>query len=100
MSGLAETWRGPASDYFDHFTDGRYDERAFLWFIYPENEIHEFYEGAALVFGRAGADGIEFAYRRDHSGICAFYPIEAEWRPVAPDIATFETEWLSGRLKV
>ena len=100
MSGLEETWRGVASNYFEQFADGRYDERAYLWFIYPKDEVHEVDEGTALVFGRAGGDGIEFAYRRDHPGIWAYYPIDAEWRPVAPDIGTFEQEWLSGRLKV
>ena len=100
MSGFEEKWRSAAPDYFENFADGRYDERAYLWFIYPKAEIHEFDDGAALVFGRAGGDGIEFAFRRDHPGIWAYYPIEAEWRAVATDIATFEQEWLSGRLKV
>ena len=100
MNALRDNWRTVASEYYKAFTAGRYDARAYLWFIYPEEELHETDDGASLVIGRAGGDGIEFALRRDYPGIWAFYPIDAEWRAVAPDITTFEQDWLSGRLKV
>ena len=91
---------GDAADYFGDYTDGRYDPYAQLQFIYTLSETHLSADGLAFFIGRPGADGIEFAYRAEHSGLWAFYPTEKRWMLVASDIATLEQDWLSGDLKV
>ncbi len=89
-----------AARYFRDYAAGRFDDFAQLGFIYPVAEARLAEDGSALFVGRAGADGIEFADRAGESSIWAFYPIEAEWRRVAPDIETLERDWMSRVLKV
>ena len=89
-----------AAEYFRSFTDGRYDPAAHLRFIYNSDETHLSEDRQAFFVGRPGADGIEFAYRKGHRGLWAFYPSEERWHFVAPDIVALERDWLSGELKV
>lgn len=89
-----------AAEYFSDYADGRYDDFAQLAFIYPADEARLSEGGHVFYIGCPGADGIEFAYRRGHPGIWAWYPIDAEWVRVAPDLATLEADWLSRKLTV
>ena len=82
------------------YSDGRYDDLAKLWFIYPIQEASIDVSLQALFVGRAGADGIEFCFRTGRSGVWAYYPIEAEWRQVARSLAELEDGWLDGRITV
>ena len=89
-----------ADEYFRDFAEGRYDHFAQIGFIYPAEEARLSDDRQVLYIGRPGVDGIEFAYRAGHLGIWAWYPIDAEWVLVAPDIETLERSWLSGELTV
>ena len=90
------------SDYFDsdRFTLGVWCEAAQLWVIVPADEVAEDPERALLVIGRPGVDGIEFGYRHGHEGIWAHYPIEDEFRFVAPNVSALVEGWFSGSIKV
>ncbi len=89
-----------AAEYFRNYTNGRYDDHAQLSFIYPVEVARLSEDGHVFYMGCPGADGIEFAYRRDHPGIWAWYPIDADWVRVAPDIETLERDWLARELTV
>lgn len=89
-----------ANEYFRFYTEGRYDNTAKIGYIYSKEEIRESRDGERLYIGRAGADGIEFVYRRDLPGIWAYYPIDGDLEWKADDIETFEKAWRSGELKV
>ena len=90
------------SGYFesDRFTQGVWDERAQLWLIVSADEVAECPERQFLVIGRPGVDGIEFGYRRNHEGIWAHYPIEDEFRFVAPNVSALVDGWFAGTIKV
>jgi hypothetical protein len=89
-----------AETYFRLYSEGRYDDFAQLEFIYPISEARESDDGERLHIGRAGADGIEFAYRRGSPGIWAHYPIDGDLMWKADTIETFERIWKTGELKV
>ncbi|MFL6658282.1 MAG: hypothetical protein ACJ8GW_09435 [Massilia sp.] len=79
---------------------GHYDEYAQMFMIVP---LSEAYESAGLAFfsiGRSGSDGIDFGYRKGLIGIWAFYPIEGDFKFMAPDIHSLVDDWCSGKLFV
>lgn len=91
----------PGSEiYFAHFTEGRFDELSRLCFIYPTSEARLSDDGLTLNIGRPGVDGLEFSFRMGKSGIWVWYPLDDEWRKVAPDVTSLEQDWLAGNLKV
>ena len=100
MSRIDEKDWPMAATYFSDYADGRFDDSSQLGFIYPLSDASVSDDGAALFIGRAGADSIQFAYRKHHSGIWAHHPMEDRWHRIAPDIATLERGWLDGTLKV
>ncbi len=90
------------SDYFDsdRFTQGVCDELAQLCLVVSADEVVECPVRQFLVIGRPGVDGIEFGYRRNHDGIWAHYPIEDEFRFIAPSVSALVDGWLTGSIKV
>lgn len=89
-----------AADYFASHTDGREDTHAHLRFIYERAELAISEDKDALFIGRAGADSIQFAYRKGQDGIWVHYPMEDRWQWIAKDIASLERGWLDRTLKV
>src|SRR5690242_8588724 len=90
------------SDYFnsDVFVRGVWSPSAQLWLIVAAKEVVEHADIGFLVIGRPGFDGIEFGYRRGFDGIWAHYPIEDDFRLVAPDVSALVEGWLSGAISI
>src|SRR5262245_24183084 len=90
------------SDYFGSckFTRGVWSESEHLWLIFSVDRVFERSEREFLVIGRPGVDGIEFGYRRGHDGIWAHYPIEGEFRLIAPRVSALVEGWLGGSIRV
>lgn len=89
-----------AKAYFDSYSDGREDAEAYLQFIYKLADVQLSEDSNALFIGRAGADSIQFAYRKGLDGIWAHHPIENRWQWIAKDIAALEHGWLGRTLTV
>ncbi|NNE81769.1 MAG: hypothetical protein HKN18_15995 [Silicimonas sp.] len=101
MSASAHSDYPPeAATYLRDYSDGRYDDDAQIGFIYSSQEARLSEDGHVFYIGRPDVDGIEFAYRRGHPGIWAWYPIDADWVRVAPDIETLERDWFARKLTV
>ena len=97
---MTTNWEEEAPEYFQLFSQGRYDPVAHLRFIYTKDETYISDDGKTFYIGRPGADGLEFAYRDGNPGIWVWYPIDETWRKVAEDLPSLERDWMSGKLKV
>jgi len=93
-------WRPACAEYFKSYTDGRYDEGAQLWFIAPHAETRIDEARDAFMIGRAGADGIEFCFRKGFAGVWAYYPNENEFQLKAATLAHLERGWKDGSVWV
>jgi hypothetical protein len=89
-----------AKSYFRFYSEGRHDRFAKVVFIYNADEVRESKDGEKLYVGRAGADGIEFVYRKGFSDIWAYYPIDGDLEWKADNIESFEQAWRAGSIKV
>jgi hypothetical protein len=89
-------------DYFQGAwpVDGYFDEASQTLVIVPLNEIYEITESSFLAVGRSGGDGIDFGYRKNFTGLWAFYPIDQEFKFMARGIQELVDGWSSGRLFV
>jgi hypothetical protein len=99
---VPERWRGyPCEDYFSSplAAEGYWDEPGQLWLIEPAERVEEDNAGFLQV-GRPGVDGIGLGYRIGQRGIWAYYPMEREYRYLAPTVLQFLEGWLSGQLSV
>ena len=92
----------PCDDYFGEgwSVDGYFDEAAQLWVIAPLAEAYLDREIGFFAVGRSGCDGIDFGYRKDQSGLWAFYPIECKFKYMASTVAELVDGWHSSRLFV
>ncbi|WP_413718985.1 hypothetical protein [Silicimonas sp. MF1-12-2] len=99
MTVAPDTWP-EATDYFRFYSEGRHDRLAKVAFIYSSEEVRESKDGEKLYIGRAGADGIEFVYRRGSPDIWAYYPIDGDLEWKAENIEGLERAWKTGALKV
>ena len=88
------------SDYFASFTQGVWSGREQMWLIVSADDVVEQPERDYLVVGKAGVDGVEFGYRREHDGIWAHYPIGNDFRFVAPSVSALVEGWLGGSIRV
>ncbi len=87
------------ADYFEsRFVRGYYDESAHLTTFLPTDQLSERTEREFLVVGRPGVDGIEWGYRRGHSGLWAYYPITCEFEYLAPTVTALFDGWYSGQI--
>jgi hypothetical protein len=89
-------------DYFQGawWLDGYFDDYSQTMVIVPWDETYEVEETGFFAVGCSGADGIDFGYRKNHSGLWAFYPIEEEFKFMADSIRALVDDWCSGRLTV
>ena len=94
-----KTWP-EARSYFSDYAKGRFHESAQLQYIYPIDGVHESGDGTALFIGRAGANSIEFAFRKGYPGIWAWHPMEKRWDRIADDLPSFHKGWLDGSVTV
>jgi len=95
----------PCVDYFDSnlALEGYWDETNQILCILPVTEVYELtdYKGQPLNFlrvGRPGVDGISFGYRKNQSGIWAYYPILGEFQYLSATIFDFLNSWLDGKI--
>ena len=88
------------SDYLARYKDGFYHEASYLQLVLPvsDSKINEKFEH--LTIGYAGADGIEFCFRKNKVGIWAFYPIDETYESKAESIADLISGWSSGSIFV
>ena len=89
-------------DYFDSdkFTRGFYDEHAQFWTFYAAAAVVEHPELEFLAVGAPGCDGLEWGYRKGHTGLWVFYPIEQRFQLLAPTLAELFDGWYSERITV
>jgi len=92
----------PCEDYFagDWSVRGHFDELSQTLVVVPLSSAYEDREAEFFAVGRSGCDGIDFGYRKGHSGLWAFYPIERKFRYMAATIAELVDGWCANRLKV
>ena len=79
---------------------GHLDEASHTLVFAPLTEAYENPEIEFFVVGTSGWDGIDFGYRRGQAGLWAYYPIEREFKFMAPTVAELVEGWCSGRLSV
>lgn len=100
---LPARWRDfHCDDYFGSplAKNGYWDEPGQYWYVWPVERVYEDTELQFLVIGGPGADGIDWGYRRGHSGLWAWFPIDAEFVALAPTTETLLQGWLSGAITV
>jgi hypothetical protein len=78
---------------------GYWDEPGQYWYIWPADRVYEDVDLQFLRIGSAGVDGIDWGYRRGHSGLWA-YPINGEFVWLAPTAQALLQGWLSGAITV
>jgi hypothetical protein len=100
---LPTRWRDfNCADYFssalaDH---GYWDEPSQYRYIWSAEQVYEDGERQFLVIGGPGVDGIDWGYRRGHSGLWAWFPIDAEFVAIAATAEALLQGWLSGAITV
>ncbi|MFO0876266.1 MAG: hypothetical protein U0840_02745 [Gemmataceae bacterium] len=102
-AALPMRWRDFGSaDYFSSelAKHGYWDEPGQYWYIVSADQVYEDDERQFLVIGGPGVDGIDWGYRRGHTGLWAWYPIEARFVPLAPTAQALLQGWLSGAITV
>jgi hypothetical protein len=67
-----------SEDYFqgDWPVNGYFDEASQTLVVVPLSEIYEITESSFLAVGRSGLGGIDFGYRKNLTGLWAFYPVD------------------------
>ena len=102
-SALPVRWRDfNCADYFSSelAEHGYWDEPGQYWYMVSAERVYEDTERQFLVIGGPGVDGIDWGYRRGHTGLWAWYPINAEFAPLAPTAQALWQGWLSGAITV
>jgi len=100
---VPERWREYSCE--EYFYDGwsvrgHLDERTQTWVIHALAEAYEEAEFEFFAVGRSGWDGIDFGYRKGHTGLWAFYPIDCEFKFMASTVTELVEAWCSSRLNV
>lgn len=80
--------------------EGFFDDASQTLLIVPLSETYEVEASSFLSVGRSGVDGIDFGYRKNYSGLWAFYPIDKDFRFMADSIRALVDGWRSGHLSV
>jgi hypothetical protein len=99
---LPVRWRDfNCADYFNSplAEHGYWDESGEYWYIWPAERVYEDTELQFLVIGSPGIDGIDWGYRRGHSGLWAWYAIDAEFIALTPTAEALLQGWLSGAIE-
>ena len=100
---IPKAWQAfPCSDYFvsGYAKTGWWDAAGHCWYILPAEHSHTAQFGSLLVIGSPGVDGIRWGYRVDQPGLWAHYPIDNEFRFVAPTVSALHVGYASGRITV
>jgi hypothetical protein len=100
---IPNAWQAfPCSDYFvsGYAKTGWWDAASQCWYILPAERSHVGLFGRLLIIGSPGVDGIRWGYRLDHSGLWAHYPIDNEFRFVAPTVSALHVGYASGQITV
>lgn len=79
---------------------GWWDEEGQCWYILRADRAYEDEARALLVIGGPGVDGIVWGYRRGHSGVWAYYPMDDELVLIAESALDLEAGYASGRIRV
>ena len=87
----------------DYFAEGwaergHFHDASQTLVIAPLAEAYEDTSAGFFAVGRSGADGIDFGYRLGHTGLWAYYPIEQDFKFMAPTVAELAEGWCSGTL--
>ncbi|QBE64449.1 hypothetical protein [Pseudoduganella lutea] len=80
--------------------DGFFHDDSQMLLVVPLSETYVLRKKAFFAVGRSGTDGIDFGYRKHHSGLWAFYPIDEEFKFMADSIQSLVDGWCSGYLSV
>jgi hypothetical protein len=100
---VPDQWRAyDCADYFEEgwWERGHFDEPSQTLVIVPLDETYEEQAADFFAIGRSGADGIDFGYRKGHAGLWAFYPIDRQFKFMAPSVETLVKNWCDGNLSV
>lgn len=92
----------PCDDYFasEWAGTGYWCAPSQLVVVFRAADIQELPEIGFLAVGRPGADGILFGYRSGEPGVWAYYPIDREFEPVAPSVASLVRRWTDGLVRL
>ena len=100
---VPDRWREyDCTDYFEQgwWERGHFHEESQTLVIVPLEKAYEVHASEFFAVGRSGADGIDFGYRKGHSGLWAFYPVESDFKFMAPTIEVLAQNWCDGKLFV
>jgi len=100
---VPDRWREyDCADYFEQgwWEHGHFDEYSQTLVIAPLQEAYEEKAAEFFAIGRSGGDGIDFGYRKRHSGLWAFYPIEGNFKFMASSVEELIQSWCGGKLSV
>ena len=82
------------------YRSGFYYDDSYLQLVLPLEQAYLGGNDSHLVFGHAGADGIEFCYRQEKEGIWAFYPIDQEYELKSKTLSELVLGWCNGSITV
>jgi hypothetical protein len=68
--------------------------------VVPLPDAYEDPEIEFFAIGRSGCNGIDFGYRKGHSGLWAFYPSDRDFKYMAATVAELAHGWCAGRLSI
>ncbi|MDD1795776.1 hypothetical protein LRP50_21890 [Enterovibrio sp. ZSDZ42] len=86
--------------YLSKYEDGYYSRESYLQLVLPVSEASINSVHQHLIIGHAGADGVEFCFRFQKTGIWAFYPIENRFEKIANNIEQLIEGWCNNTIKV
>ena len=90
------------AEYFSSstFRRGVVDPESQLQLIYSESQLRVIKAADFLAVGSAGADGIEFGFRKGISGLWAFHPNEGRFQAVASSLQSLVAGFRDGSIRV
>lgn len=88
-----DRWAPESAAYPAGHTGGVWDDFNQMPLIYSEEKLEVRANGADLVVGTAGVDGITFRFRAGAPGVWAHHGMENRYQHLAPDLPEFLRRW-------
>ncbi|MEZ6033177.1 MAG: hypothetical protein R3C17_08805 [Planctomycetaceae bacterium] len=68
--------------------------------LYDYTRMYEDFERGFLAIGSSFCDGIDFGFRKECEGLWAHYPVDQEFKFMAPTVPALRDGWFRGQLSV
>ena len=82
------------------FRSGFLDFASQTQLVFPEEELQLLPEAEFMVIGSPGISSVLFGFRKHHSGVWAYYPIDGDFKFMAGSIKGLVEGWLNESLFV